>query len=516
MTKIDKITTCCQKVLPLVYDESLSYYEVLCKVQQKLNELIKINNNIRDEIHKEYVEILETAKTVTEAVASVTSMRDEVLTLKQATEQYANDVVTVYNETVQARDTAIAKAEIAEQSATTATEKANIASTSATTATEKAESAEQSANTATQKANSASQSATTATEKAEIAVTNADIAKNNADKVITAMSLVAGTVNYYKSSTFNYTVTSTDHEELVAYLTGVIRNNVLYTYVRLIQTYTGAIVVPIPNIKLFLLNLSPIYGWAGTKLANIDTQNLPIISYGGSFKFTSPLDSDGIESSASGTSQGNIIYPVNLQIFSNKINQIVVDTNKTEVLEYRFTIAQPLKFVNEETPTPTDYIAKLDEEKQAREQADTTLQQNIDTLSNDVFHKNDIVPIANGGTGANDADAAFANLVKTESKQNYFVLQKTEYSDKDIAININKRSAILFVNQKINIAPHTANVIIAKKEITFLQAEYNIPETLIDARGIYFELIGKELRIGAYPGLDSILPLSQGILFYLM
>lgn len=30
----------CQKVLPLVYDESLSYYEVLCKVRDKLNELI--------------------------------------------------------------------------------------------------------------------------------------------------------------------------------------------------------------------------------------------------------------------------------------------------------------------------------------------------------------------------------------------------------------------------------------------------------------------------------------------
>lgn len=38
----------CQKVLPLVYDESLSYYEVLCKVRYKLNELIK-----RDEIFGE-------------------------------------------------------------------------------------------------------------------------------------------------------------------------------------------------------------------------------------------------------------------------------------------------------------------------------------------------------------------------------------------------------------------------------------------------------------------------------
>ena len=190
MAKIDKITTCCQKVLPLVYDESLSYYEVLCKVQQKLNELIKINNNIRDEIHKEYVEILEAVKTVTEVVASVTSMRDEVLTLKQATEQYANDVVTVYNETVQARDTAIAKAESAEQSASTASAKASIAQASATTATEKADIAVQSANTATQSAtsseqnaNSASQSATTATKKANEAKQYADEAKASAGLV---------------------------------------------------------------------------------------------------------------------------------------------------------------------------------------------------------------------------------------------------------------------------------------------------------------------------------------------
>lgn len=36
-----------QKVLPLVYDDSLSYYEVLCKVTSKINELIGyITNNI--------------------------------------------------------------------------------------------------------------------------------------------------------------------------------------------------------------------------------------------------------------------------------------------------------------------------------------------------------------------------------------------------------------------------------------------------------------------------------------
>ena len=37
---VDKLKFWCYKVLPLVYDDSLSYYEVLCKVVQKLNEVI--------------------------------------------------------------------------------------------------------------------------------------------------------------------------------------------------------------------------------------------------------------------------------------------------------------------------------------------------------------------------------------------------------------------------------------------------------------------------------------------
>ena len=34
----------CYKVLPLVYDDSLSYYELLCKVISKLNEIIDSEN----------------------------------------------------------------------------------------------------------------------------------------------------------------------------------------------------------------------------------------------------------------------------------------------------------------------------------------------------------------------------------------------------------------------------------------------------------------------------------------
>lgn len=225
MNKINKINVCCQKVLPLVYDESLSYYEVLCKVIQKLNELIKINNNIRDEIHKEYVEILEGVKTVTEAVASVTAMRDEVLTLKQATEQYANDVVTVYNETVQARDTAIAKAESAEQSATTASAKANIAQTSATTATEKADIAVQSATTATQKANSASQSATVATTKASEAQTSANNAKQYADEAKESARLVGQDVTQLKQDVRNLKASVNENTSDISSLNTKVTNN---------------------------------------------------------------------------------------------------------------------------------------------------------------------------------------------------------------------------------------------------------------------------------------------------
>lgn len=41
----------CEKVLPTVYDNSLSYYEVLCKLTEKINEVIeRINDNFSSEI----------------------------------------------------------------------------------------------------------------------------------------------------------------------------------------------------------------------------------------------------------------------------------------------------------------------------------------------------------------------------------------------------------------------------------------------------------------------------------
>lgn len=343
-------TTCCQKVLPLVYDESLSYYEVLCKVQQKLNELIKINNAIRDEAHKEYVEILETAKQVTEAVATTTQARDEVLSLKQATEQYAHDVTTVYNETVQAKNTAVESATSASQSASTASEKADIAQASATTATEKANIAQQSANTATQKANSASQSATTATEKAEIAITNADIAKNNADKVITAMSQVSGTVNYYEING-NWINRIYNSNSIAVYQTtnAFIRNNILYMIISLQLHYGDSVAHKLPNLLTVNLTLTNTKQWSNAKLKNIDWANLPIVSYGGTYSEVvgdlGTCFSTAGGQSIKGTEQPS--YPVQLQVFNNDHTQFVNNSGNGIDFIFNFTVAQPLKFISE-------------------------------------------------------------------------------------------------------------------------------------------------------------------------
>lgn len=40
----------CQKVLPLVYDDSLSYYELLCKIVKYINELIDNDKVIYEEL----------------------------------------------------------------------------------------------------------------------------------------------------------------------------------------------------------------------------------------------------------------------------------------------------------------------------------------------------------------------------------------------------------------------------------------------------------------------------------
>ena len=51
-TNLTEFKFWCQKVLPLVYDDSLSYYEVLCKVVDYINAIIGDSNSIVSDIKK--------------------------------------------------------------------------------------------------------------------------------------------------------------------------------------------------------------------------------------------------------------------------------------------------------------------------------------------------------------------------------------------------------------------------------------------------------------------------------
>lgn len=54
---IDKLRYWCHKILPLVYDDSLSYYEFLCKMNAKLNEVIDSTNGLTEAWEKFQAEL---------------------------------------------------------------------------------------------------------------------------------------------------------------------------------------------------------------------------------------------------------------------------------------------------------------------------------------------------------------------------------------------------------------------------------------------------------------------------
>lgn len=52
MPKLKTFDYWCYKVLPLVYDDSLSYYEVLSKVVERLNKMLEEDVDFGDDINK--------------------------------------------------------------------------------------------------------------------------------------------------------------------------------------------------------------------------------------------------------------------------------------------------------------------------------------------------------------------------------------------------------------------------------------------------------------------------------
>lgn len=92
----------CQKVLPLVYDDSLSYYESICKLVKKMNEIIdelnnididNILNRVDEEIDKELEDLYQQMDNLSATVGGVMDNVDNALEL------YHNQVVRELNAT---------------------------------------------------------------------------------------------------------------------------------------------------------------------------------------------------------------------------------------------------------------------------------------------------------------------------------------------------------------------------------------------------------------------------------
>lgn len=74
LNRVEHLRFWCHKVLPLVYDDSLSYYELLCKVVAKLNEMADVINALPGEIDrviKEYLENFEIPMATTDKLGGI-------------------------------------------------------------------------------------------------------------------------------------------------------------------------------------------------------------------------------------------------------------------------------------------------------------------------------------------------------------------------------------------------------------------------------------------------------------
>ena len=92
----------CQKILPLSYDDSLSYYETLCRFADKVNELID-RMNIYEEEYKDYVdEQVSFLKTYIDEQdnATKTVLEIKMENLKNETERQMNELKLKLQETL--------------------------------------------------------------------------------------------------------------------------------------------------------------------------------------------------------------------------------------------------------------------------------------------------------------------------------------------------------------------------------------------------------------------------------
>lgn len=94
-TKVEKVNHWCQKVIPLVYDDSLSYYESVCKLVAKINEMVDALNNISLDVVGEANKYTDTA--INNALEDVDNRLIEVNEIKESLLQQYTETIAEAN-----------------------------------------------------------------------------------------------------------------------------------------------------------------------------------------------------------------------------------------------------------------------------------------------------------------------------------------------------------------------------------------------------------------------------------
>lgn len=160
---LNKFRFWCQKVLPLVYDDSISYYEVLGKMVTYLNQVI---DNVNADT--------ENVQTLKEAFDELAEYIDEIGEID------IRELTQLIREGVDAAEEALSSAQAAHTSAENASASATNAADAAILASNSAESAAGSAQNASTSATNAANSALNAINQAESASASATAAQSSA------------------------------------------------------------------------------------------------------------------------------------------------------------------------------------------------------------------------------------------------------------------------------------------------------------------------------------------------
>ena len=213
-----------QLAIPTIYDESLSFYEIMNKSNLHFNEVINDMNENYDIIDKAFQEVLEqTNKWMEEAKAQADRAEQEAnksqasaedaknqadrakseadaaaasaLEAQKQADRASSEADRAHTEAENAKAQAQAAANSAQESATSAAASAGSASESAASATESKKSADASAASATESKNSADASAASATESKNSADASANSASQSAASATASQNSAVASAN---------------------------------------------------------------------------------------------------------------------------------------------------------------------------------------------------------------------------------------------------------------------------------------------------------------------------------